>query len=205
MEYNAINLSGSESSKITLSEEVFGSEFKEDLVHQVVTAYMAAGRSGTKAQKNRAEVSGGGSKPWRQKGTGRARAGTIRSPLWKGGGRTFAAVSRSFEQKVNKKMYKAAIRSIFSELLRQDRLIIINEFIQNTPKTKDLNLKLKSLGLDNVLILTEQVDDNIYLSSRNLVNVGISTVNSISPVNLISHEKVLATVDAIRKVEVLLK
>jgi len=205
MDYKALSQNGSESSDITLSDDVFASDFKEDLVHQVVTAYMAAGRAGTKAQKSRSDVSGGGAKPWRQKGTGRARAGTIRSPIWKGGGKTFAASPRNYEQKVNKKMHKAAIRSILSELVRQDRLVVVDSLSQETPKTKELNTKLKSLGLDNVLIVTDQFDENVYLSSRNLVNVGISTANSLSPVGLIAHEKVLVTIEAIKKVEALLK
>jgi len=205
MEYKIIADNGGDSSSVSLSDNVFAKDFNEDLVHQVVTAYMAGGRSGTKAQKTRSEVSGGGAKPWRQKGTGRARAGTIRSPIWKGGGKTFAATPRNYEQKVNKKMHRAAIRSILSELVRQERLVIVNEIKQDSPKTKDLNTKLKALGLDNVLLVTEDFSENLHLSARNIINVDTMTVNSISPVSLIAYEKVLISVGAVKKIEELLK
>ncbi len=205
MEYKIIADNGDDSSSVSLSDNVFAKDFNEDLIHQVVTAYMAGGRSGTKAQKTRSEVSGGGAKPWRQKGTGRARAGTIRSPIWKGGGKTFAATPRNYEQKVNKKMHRAAIRSILSELARQERLVIVNEIKQDSPKTKDLNTKLKALGLDNVLLVTEGFSENLHLSARNIINVDTMTVNNISPVSLIAYEKVLISVGAVKKIEELLK
>jgi len=205
MEYKIIADDGGDSSNVSLSDNVFAKDFNEDLVHQVVTAYMAGGRSGTKAQKSRSDVRGGGAKPWRQKGTGRARAGTIRSPIWKGGGNTFAATPRNFEQKVNKKMHRAAIRSILSELVRQERLVIVSEIKQDSPKTKDLNTKLKALGLSNVLLVTEDFSENLHLSARNIINVDTMTVNSISPVSLIAYEKVLISVAAVKKIEELLK
>ena len=205
MEYKIIADDGNDSANVTLADDVFAKDFNEDLIHQVVTAYMAGGRSGTKAQKTRSDVSGGGAKPWRQKGTGRARAGTIRSPIWRGGGKAFAAKPRSFEQKVNKKMHKAAIRSILSELARQDRLVIVNEIKQETPKTKELSTKLKTLGLSNVLLVTGEHNENLYLSARNIINVDTMTVNSISPVSLIAHEKVLMSVDTVKQIEELLK
>lgn len=190
---------------VTLSDAVFAREFNEDLVHQVVTAYMAAGRAGTKAQKNRAAVSGGGTKPWRQKGTGRARAGTIRSPIWRGGGKTFAATPRNYEQKVNKKMHRAALQSILSELARQDRLVVVDTLTQSSPKTKELFTKLKAMGLSNVLLVTDQFDQNLHLSARNIVNVDTMTVSALNPVSLIAHEKVLMTAEAIKKIEELLQ
>jgi large subunit ribosomal protein L4 len=175
--------------------------FNEPLVHQVVTAYLAGSRAGTKAQKNRAAVRGGGAKPWNQKGTGRARAGTSRSPIWVGGGRTFAAQPRSYDQKVNKKMYRAALRSMMSELVRQDRLVIVNELSLEAPKTKLLATKLKEFDLDNVLILNEAFDENLFLAARNLANVGICDVASMDPVVLIRFEKVLVTVPALKLIE----
>ena len=187
--------------QVEVSEDAFGKEFNEALVHQVVTAYMAQARSGTKAQKNRAAVSGGGIKPWRQKGTGRARAGTIRSPIWVGGGRTFAAQPRDHDQKVNKKMYRAALRSMLSELVRQDRLVIVNELVLEAPKTKLLATKLKELDLDSVLILNEAFDEKVFLAARNLPNVGICDVASMDPVVLIRFEKVLVTVPALKLIE----
>jgi large subunit ribosomal protein L4 len=167
---------------VDVAETTFGADFNEALVHQVVTAYLAGGRAGTKAQKNRSEVRGGGAKPWRQKGTGRARAGTIRSPIWVGGGRTFAAKPRNHEQKVNKKMYRAALRSVLSELVRQDRLVVVKELELEAPKTKLLATKLKELDLNSVLILNEAFDEKIYLAARNLPNVGICDAASIDPV-----------------------
>jgi large subunit ribosomal protein L4 len=186
---------------VDVAETTFGADFNEALVHQVVTAYLAGGRAGTKAQKNRSEVRGGGAKPWRQKGTGRARAGTIRSPIWVGGGRTFAAKPRNHEQKVNKKMYRAALRSVLSELVRQDRLVVVKELELEAPKTKLLAGKLKELDLDNVLILNEAFDEKVYLAARNLPNVGICDAASIDPVVLIRFEKVLVTLPALKLIE----
>ncbi len=189
---------------VELSENNFGREFNETLVHQVVTAYLAAGRSGTKAQKNRSAVSGGGSKPWRQKGSGRARAGTIRSPLWRGGGKTFAATPRDYSQKVNKKMYRSALRSILSELVRQERLIVVDKFTVDAPKTKELNEKLKGMGITNALIVSSEVDDNLYLASRNLPNVQVCSARRVDPVSLVGFEKVIMTVPAVSDLEEML-
>ncbi len=189
------------SGTVDVAESAFGAEFNEALVHQVVTAFLAGARAGTKAQKNRSRVSGGGAKPWRQKGTGRARAGTIRSPIWVGGGRTFAAQPRDHSQKVNKKMYRAALRSVFSELVRQDRLIITDSITMDAPKTKELAGKLKKLGLDNVLIVNEAFDEKVFLSARNLPNVGICDAAAIDPVVLMRFEKVLITLPALKLIE----
>lgn len=186
---------------VDVADSAFGADFNEALVHQVVTAFLAGGRAGTKAQKNRAAVRGGGAKPWRQKGTGRARAGTIRSPIWVGGGRTFAAKPRDHSQKVNKKMYKAALRSVFSELVRQDRLVITDSIGIKAPKTKELAGMLKKLGLDSVLIINEAFDENVFLSARNLPHVGICDAAAIDPVVLLRFEKVLITVPALKLVE----
>jgi large subunit ribosomal protein L4 len=186
---------------VELRDEAFGVAFNEPLVHQVVTAYLAGSRAGTQAQKNRAAVRGGGAKPWAQKGTGRARAGTSRSPIWVGGGRTFAAQPRSYDQKVNKKMYRAALRSVMSELIRQDRLVVVNELALEAPKTKLLATKLKEYDLDNVLILNEAFDEKLFLAARNLPNVGICDVASMDPVVLIRFEKVLVTVPALKLIE----
>ena len=189
------------SGSVDVAESAFGAAFNEALVHQVVTAYLAGGRAGTKAQKNRSAVRGGGAKPWRQKGTGRARAGTIRSPIWVGGGRAFAAKPRNYEQKVNKKMYRAALRSVLSELVRQDRLVIVESLELEAPKTKLLASKLKELELDNVLILNEAFDEKVFLAARNLPNVGICDAPSIDPVVLIRFEKVLITLPALKLIE----
>jgi len=186
---------------IDVAESAFDTKFNEALVHQVVTAYLAGGRAGTKAQKNRSAVRGGGAKPWNQKGTGRARAGTSRSPIWVGGGRTFAAKPRNFEQKVNKKMYRAAMRSVLSELIRQDRMVVVNELKLEAPKTRLLASKLKEYGLDNVLILNEAFDEKVFMAARNLPNVGICDVASMDPVVLIRFEKVLITVPALKLIE----
>ena len=186
---------------VDVAEAAFGADFNEALIHQVVTAYLAGARAGTKAQKNRSAVRGGGAKPWNQKGTGRARAGTSRSPIWVGGGRTFAAQPRSFDQKVNKKMYRAAMRSVLSELVRKDRLVIVNELELEAPKTKLLATKLKEYDLDNVLILNEAFDEKLFLAARNLPNVGICDVSSMDPVVLIRFEKVLVTVPALKLIE----
>ena len=186
---------------IDVAESAFDTKFNEALIHQVVTAYLAGSRAGTKAQKNRSAVRGGGAKPWNQKGTGRARAGTSRSPIWVGGGRTFAAKPRNFDQKVNKKMYRAAMRSVLSELIRQDRLVVVNELTLEAPKTKLLVNKLKEYGLDNVLILNEAFDEKVFMAARNLPNVGICDVASMDPVVLIRFEKVLITVPALKLIE----
>ncbi len=194
-----LKMSGSGS--VDVADAAFGAEFNEPLVHQVVTAYLAGARAGTKSQKNRAAVRGGGAKPWRQKGTGRARAGTIRSPIWVGGGRAFAAKPRDFSQKVNKKMYRAALRSVMSELVRQDRLVVIESLELEAPKTKLLAAKLKEMELDNVLILNEAFDEKVFLAARNLPNVGICDASSIDPVVLIRFEKVLVTLPALKLIE----
>jgi large subunit ribosomal protein L4 len=194
-----LNIQGSGS--VDVAEAAFGADFNEALVHQVVTAYLAGGRAGTKAQKNRSAVRGGGIKPFRQKGTGRARAGTIRSPIWVGGGRTFAAQPRDHSQKVNKKMYRAALRSVVSELVRQDRLVIVESLELEAPKTKLLAAKLKDLGAQNALILNEAFDDKLYLAARNLKDVGICDVSSIDPVVLIRFEKVVITLPALKMIE----
>ncbi|WP_075186003.1 50S ribosomal protein L4 [Teredinibacter haidensis] len=186
---------------IAVSEVAFGKEFNQDLVHQAVVAYMAGARQGTKAQKNRADVSGGGKKPWRQKGTGRARAGTIRSPIWRSGGVTFAAEPRNFEQKLNKKMYRSALRCILSELARQERLVVVEEFSVEAPKTKDLVAKLAQFNLSDVLIVTAEVSENLYLASRNLHKVDVRDVQGIDPVSLIRFDKVVVTVPALKKLE----
>ena len=189
------------SGTVDVAESAFGADFNEALVHQVVTAFLAGARAGTKAQKNRARVRGGGAKPYRQKGTGRARAGTIRSPIWVGGGRTFAARPRKFDQKVNKKMYRGALRSVFSELVRQDRLIVTESVSLKAPKTKELAGMLKRLGLDNVLIVNEAFDETVFLAARNLQDVGICDAASIDPVVLMRFEKVLITLPALKLIE----
>ena len=194
--------------KVELADDVFACDFNEALIHQIVTAYMAAGRAGTAAQKTRAEVSGGGIKPWKQKGTGRARAGTIRSPIWRKGGVTFAAKPRCYEQKVNKKMYKGAMRSIFSELIRQDRLVVVDAFKLDDLKTKSLLKKLNDLQLQgDVLIVADAVDQNLYLASRNLYNVEVKDAAACAtdPVALVRAEKVMITEAALKQVEGLLK
>ncbi len=202
MELNLVTATGKESKKsVELSDDSFAQEFNEPLIHQVVTAYLAGARQGSRAHKNRSDVSGGGAKPWRQKGTGRARAGTIRSPLWRTGGVTFAATPQDHSQKVNKKMYRGAMRSIVSELLRQDRLIIIDKFSLELPKTKELVAKLAAMDLENVLIVPEAIDDNLYLASRNLHKVGLVSASSIDPVSLVGYDKVLMTVGAIKQIE----
>lgn len=193
--------------KVTLADDIFASEFNEGLVHQVVTAYMAAGRAGTKAQKTRAEVSGGGAKPFRQKGTGRARAGTIRSPLWRKGGIIFAAKPRCYKQKVNRKMYRGALSSILSELIRQDRLIIVNDLAIDAPKTKSLLKKLADMQVqDNALLVSHEVNENLYLAARNLPSVSVCDVRACAanPVALVGAEKVILTESAIKEIEELL-
>jgi len=187
--------------ELTVSDETFGREYSPALVFQVVNAYQAAGRAGTKAQKTRAEVRGGGRKPWSQKGTGSARAGSIRSPIWVGGGRAFAASPRDFSQKVNRKMYRGAIRSMLSELIRQDRLVITSEIVLEAPKTKLLLTHLKSLALDNVLIIVEAIDEKLFLAARNLPGVEVLPAAAVNPVSLARHQKVLATVGAVKLLE----
>ena len=189
---------------LTVSETTFGREFNEALVHQVVVAYAAGARQGTRAQKTRSEVSGGGAKPWRQKGTGRARAGTIRSPIWRTGGVTFAAKPQDHSQKVNKKMYRGAMKSILSELVRQERLIVVENFSVEAPKTKPLVAKLKELELNDVLIVTGEVDENLFLAARNLYKVDVRDVTGIDPVSLIAFDKVLMTAAAVKQVEEML-
>ncbi|WP_163560124.1 50S ribosomal protein L4 [Halomonas sp. NO4] len=186
---------------VEVSDATFGKEFNEALVHQVVTAYLAAGRQGTRAQKSRSDVRGGGKKPWRQKGTGRARAGTIRSPLWRSGGVTFAARPQDYTQKVNRKMYRAAMRAILSELVRQERLVVVDSFAVEAPKTKQLVAKLGELGLEKALIVTEDLDEKLYLAARNIPNVDVVDVAAADPVSLIAFDKVLVTVSALRKFE----
>ena len=189
------------SGSVSVSDENFGQEFREALVHQVVTACMAATRSGNAQQKNRAAVSGGGVKPWRQKGTGRARAGTIRSPIWRGGGKVFPSMPRDYAQKINRKMYRAAMRSILSELVRQERLVAIDSFTVDAPKTKELAGKLAGLGLENVLIVSDNPDDNLYLAARNLPHVAVCDAAGADPVSLIGFEKVLVTSAALKLLE----
>lgn len=194
-----LNVNGAQA--IEVSERTFGSEFNETLVHQAVVAYMAGGRQGTRAQLTRSEVRGGGKKPWRQKGSGRARAGSIRSPIWRSGGVTFAAKPRNYEQKVNKKMYRAAMQSILSELVRQERLVVADSFAVDSHKTKEFVAKLKEMDLRNVLIVADEIDEKLYLAARNVPHVGITEASAIDPVSLIAFEKVLVTVPALKKLE----
>ncbi|MFC3912621.1 50S ribosomal protein L4 [Pseudaeromonas sharmana] len=189
---------------LQVSETTFGREFNEALIHQVVVAYANGARQGTRAQKSRSEVSGGGKKPWRQKGTGRARAGSIRSPIWRSGGVTFAAKPQDHSQKVNKKMYRAALQSILSELVRQERLIVVEQFSIEAPKTKELVAKLKGLELTDVLIVTPEVDENLFLAARNLYKVDVRDVTGLDPVSLIAFDKVLITADAVKQIEEML-
>jgi large subunit ribosomal protein L4 len=186
---------------IKVSEATFGRDFSEALVHQVVTAYLAGGRAGTKAQKNRSSASGGGKKPWRQKGTGRARAGTIRSPIWRGGGRTFAATPRDHSQKVNRKMYRGAMQAILSELVRQDRLIVVDSLDIAEAKTSVLVGKLTDLGFETGLIVTDELQENVYLASRNVPGIYTVDVSGVDPVSLVAADKVIMTVDAIEKIQ----
>ena len=194
-------LSSTKNQDINISENAFSKDFNEPLVHQAVVSFLAGSRQGTSKQKTRSEVRGGGKKPYRQKGTGRARAGTIRSPLWRGGGIAFAATPRDYSKKINKKMYRAAIRSIFSELLRQGRLVAIEKPVLEKPKTKDIANFLKEFSLSKVLIITDELDVNLYLSARNIPNVDIITVREINPVNLLKAQKVAVTADAFKKIE----
>lgn len=186
---------------VELAESAFAREYNEALVHQVVVAFMAAGRQGSRAQKNRSAVSGGGKKPWRQKGTGRARAGTTRSPIWRSGGVTFAAQPQDHSTKVNRKMYRGALRCIVSELIRQQRLVAVESFALAAPKTKTLLAQLKDLEISNALIVTEEVEENLFLAARNVKAVDVRDVDAIDPVSLISYDKVLITVPALKKLE----
>ncbi|MFT4824822.1 MAG: large subunit ribosomal protein L4 [Halioglobus sp.] len=204
MELSIVKPGNAAAGKVSVSDVTFAREYNEELVHQVVTAYMAGARQGTRAQKNRAAVRGGGKKPWRQKGTGRARAGTIRSPIWRSGGVTFAAQPQDHSHKVNRKMYRAAMRSIISELARQDRLVVVESMDLAEPKTKLLAKQLGEFGMDSVLIVSAEVNENLYLASRNLHKVDVRDVEGVDPVSLIGHEKVLVTVDAVKKFEEML-
>ena len=204
MELSVVKPGNADAGTVSVSDVAFAREFNEDLVHQVVTAYLAGARQGTRAQKNRAAVSGGGKKPWRQKGTGRARAGTIRSPIWRAGGVTFAAQPQDHSQKVNRKMYRAALRSILSELARQDRLVVVDSLELEEPKTKLLAKQLGEYGVDNVLIVSTEVGENLYLAARNLHKVDVRDVDGVDPVSLIGYEKVMVTVDAVKKFEEML-
>jgi len=195
-----LNIAGGKGS-VDLSDEVFAVSFKQSLIHQVVTAYLAAGRSGTSSQKSRSEVSGGGKKPWRQKGTGRARAGTIRSPIFTGGGQTFARSTRDYSQKINRKMYRGAMRSIVSELARQDRLVIVDDISVKAPSTKEMVAKLAELNIAKGLIILAQDDANIVLSARNIPNIEVTTVSAVNPVSLVAHEKILMSADAVKMLD----
>ena len=202
MELTLTTATGKASKKtLEVSDTNFGSDFNESLVHQAVVAYLAGARAGTRAQKNRSAVRGGGKKPWRQKGTGRARAGTIRSPLWRSGGVTFAAQPQDHSQKLNKKMYRAAMRSILSELVRQERLLVIDDFAMEAPKTKELAEKVKALGVEKGMLVTKDLSEGLYLSARNLPNVGICDVELVDPVSLVRFDKVVMTVSAVKQLE----
>ena len=201
MELSVVKPGKKKPGKVAVSEATFARDYNEALIHQVVTAFLAGARQGTRAQKNRSAVAGGGKKPWRQKGTGRARAGTIRSPIWRSGGVTFAATPQDHSQKVNKKMYRSAMRSILSELARSERLVVVENMSLEQPKTKLLVEELKGYGLENVLIVASEVDQNLYLASRNLHKVDVRDVEGVDPVSLIAHEKVVITVDAVKKFE----
>ncbi len=191
-------------SALEVSETTFGQDFNEALVHQVVVSYAANARQGTRAQKTRAEVKGSGKKPWRQKGTGRARAGSVKSPIWRSGGVSFAAKPQDHSQKVNKKMYRGALKSILSELVRQDRLLVVEKFGVDAPKTKELKSKLDAMNLDDVLIVTPEVDENLFLAARNLYKVDVRDVAGIDPVSLIAFNTVLVTADAVKQIEEML-
>ena len=196
-----MNLNTVTGSAVELSDVAFGREFNEALVHQVVTAYLAGGRQGSRAQKTRGEVSGGGKKPWRQKGTGRARAGSIRSPIWVGGGRAFAAKPQDWSQKVNRKMYRGAMQCILAELIRQDRLVLVDDISISAPKTKELIAKLKDLNAPKALIVTNEVDENLYLAARNIPYVNVLGSTEIDPVSLIAFDKVIMSVAAAKEIE----
>ena len=201
MEINLSVTGKKKGSSVEISDVAFGREFNEALVHQVVVAYMAGSRAGTRSQKTRSDVSGGGAKPWRQKGTGRARAGTIRSPIWRSGGVTFAASPQDHSQKVNRKMYRGAMQCILSELVRQERLHIVESFEVDSPKTKGLVSKLAEYGLTEALIVSDNVEENLYLASRNLHKVDVRDIQACDPVSLIAFDKVIMTVEAVKKLE----
>ena len=200
MQVNVVSSAG-DTGAMNLADRTFAVEFNEALVHQVVSAYMAGSRRGTKSRKSRAEVRGGGAKPWRQKGLGRARAGSIRSPIWRGGGAAFAAKPRSFVQKVNRKMYRGAMRSILSELVRQDRFVVVQDFTLEKPKTREIVSRLAELRLANVLIVTAETDETLDLASRNLHHVEVQRPAEVNPVSLLAFDKVVMTVAAARRIE----
>jgi large subunit ribosomal protein L4 len=204
MKLKVLNISINKSSTIEVADTIFARDFNQSLVHQVTTAYMSGSRQGSKAQKNRSAVSGGGKRPWAQKGTGHARAGTTRGPIWRSGGVTFAATPKSYVQKVNKKMYKGAISVIFSELARSERLKIVKGFDIKEPKTKNISALLKVLNVKDALLMTDELDENLYLSSRNLYHVGVCDTQSIDPVSLISYDNVVVTEAALKKIEAML-
>ena len=204
MELSIVKPGNEAAGTLSVSDANFAREYNEDLVHQVVTSYLAGARQGTRAQKNRAAVSGGGKKPWRQKGTGRARAGTIRSPIWRSGGVTFAAQPQDHSLKVNRKMYRAALKTIMSELARQDRLVVVETLELEEPKTKLLVSQLDAYGVNSVLVVSGEVSENLYLASRNLQKVDVRDVHGMDPVSLLAHDKVMVTVDAVKKIEEML-
>ena len=187
--------------KVSVSDDAFAASFNETLVHQLVVSYMASGRAGSKAQKTRSQVSGGGAKPWRQKGTGRARAGTIRSPIWRSGGVTFAATPRDYSKKLNKKMYRVGMRSLVSELVRQDRLILIDKLGVTEPRTKQMQARLAELGIDDALLLTDGLDSAVYLAARNIPNIQVMDISIVDPVSLLQQEKVVIDEAALKKLE----
>lgn len=204
MELNIVKPGNTAGGTLSVSEATFGREYNEALIHQVVVSYLAGARQGTKAQKNRAAVSGGGKKPWRQKGTGRARAGTTRSPIWRSGGVTFAATPRDHSLKVNRKMYRAAMRSIMSELARQERLVVVESLDVEQPKTRLLVKQLGEYGVDSALLVAGEVSENLYLAARNLPHVDVRDVDAVDPVSLVAYDKVMVTVDAVKKFEEML-
>lgn len=204
MQLNVVKIKG-KAEPVKVSKDVFGADFNEPLVHQAVVAYQAGSRQGTRAQKNRSAVSGGGAKPWRQKGTGRARAGTSRSPIWRSGGKTFPATTQDFSQKMNRKAYRSALRSILSELVRQERLVVSDDLAVKEGKTKQLVEKLNGLGLDDALIITHELDDKLALASRNLYKVGVMEVADLNPLHLVGFDKVVVTTEAIKQIEEKLK
>jgi len=200
-----LNITGSDKGTVAVSDDTFSRDFNEALVHQVVTAYLAGARQGTRAQKTRSEVRGGGKKPWAQKGSGRARAGTIRSPIWRSGGVTFAAKPQDFSQKVNRKMYRAAMQVILSDLVRSERLVVVESVSVDSPKTKVLNERLREQGLlGSTLIISEEVESNLYLASRNIPRVDVSDASGIDPLSLVAYEKIVVTVSALKKIEEML-
>lgn len=201
MDLSIIDSKGASSGSVEVSDAVFGADYNESLIHQVVTAYQAGARAGTRAHKTRSDVRGGGIKPWRQKGTGRARAGTSRSPIWRSGGVTFAARPQNYEQKVNRKMYRAAMRSILSELNRQERLIIVDSFTVDAPKTKELVAKLNAMSAKDVMIITDSADENLFLAARNLHTVDVRDSSQIDPMSLVAFDKTIVTSAALKAIE----